>query len=149
MKRWLDRDIKSFVQRIRNAAVTIQAAVRGHLVRHKSPYLNCCMCLAHTICPLESQVGMICRACGAQGPYEDITGPVTDPWNWARSDLVDWTRQGQCHCDECQVEEMERCNGCGKVEEAGSMDSSPGYGFYCSRACGPSGYAKDYGWGCD
>jgi hypothetical protein len=149
MKRWLDRDIKNFIARISGAATKIQAAVRGHQARSKLPFLNCCMCLAHRICPLESQVGMICRECGAQGPYEDITGPVTDPWNWARCDLVDWTRQGQCHCDECQVEEMERCNGCGKWYPEGDMDSCPGYGSYCSRDCGPSGYARDYGWGCD
>ena len=61
MKMWLDRDIRNFINRINNAAVTIQAAVRGHNVRTKSDYLNCCMCLAHTLCPLETVFGMMCR----------------------------------------------------------------------------------------
>jgi hypothetical protein len=101
MDRWIRSDINRFLARIHGAATKIQAAVRGHQTRSSLSYLNCAMCLAHRICPLESQVGMICRDCGAQGPYEDITGPVSDPWNWARSDLIDWTRQGQCECEEC------------------------------------------------
>lgn len=138
MKLWLDRDINRFTNRIRNAVVTIQAAVRGHLVRSKSPFLNCCMCLAHTICPLETDHGMMCRKCAEQGPHEDITGPVADPWNWSRADYVDHS----CYC--CQEEEQ--CTGCGRWFPAGEMDDGAGYGLYCSRACGPSGYAADYRW---
>ena len=141
MKKWIDGDIKRFVARIRNAAVTIQAAVRGHLVRSNSPLLDCCMCLAHTICPLETDQGMMCRACGEQGPYEDIIG-VADPWNWSRADYVDHAANYQfCDCSECcPEEEMERCSGCGRWEPAGDMDHSAGYGRYCSRGCGPAGY---------
>lgn len=165
MKKWIDGDIKRFLHRIRNAAVTIQAAVRGHLVRSKSEYLNCCMCLAHTICPLRTHHGMMCRKCAEQGPYEDTTGPVTDPWNWSRADYVDLTAKYSCTdcgksldlvyvgpwnrarvhpdcwyqrvCREEDHEEMERCQGCGVQEREGSMDYSPGYGYYCSRRCGP------------
>lgn len=138
MKKWLDRDIQSFVSRLRNAVVTIQAAVRGHLVRSRSPFLNCCMCLAHTICPLETDHGRMCRACAEQGPHEDITGPVSDPWNWSRADYVDWNvRNHVCHCEE------EQCVGCGKWYPEGEMDSCPGYGTYCSHACGPAGEERD------
>jgi hypothetical protein len=147
MQAWINRDIKTFLARIHGAATKIQAAVRGYQTRSKLPFLNCCMCLAHRICPLESQVGMICRDCGAQGPYEDITGPVSDPWNWARADLIDWTRQGQCECEECvgyEEEEMEQCRGCGKWYPEGDMDSCSGYGTYCSRMCGPAGEANDW-----
>jgi len=150
MQRWLDRDIKTFVARIHGAATKIQAAVRGHLVRSESPCLNCCMCLAHTICPLETDNGMMCRACADQGPHEEITGPIADPWNWSRAEYKDWTvKKNVCHCDESQEEETEQCDGCGKWYPEGEMDSCPGYGFCCTRDCGPSGYARDHGWGCN
>jgi hypothetical protein len=144
MKRWLDRDIKTFLARIHGAATKIQSAVRGHLARHKSPYLNCCMCLAHTVCPLETDVGMICRKCAEQGPHEDITGPIADPWNWSRAEYKDWT---VCHCNE--EEEEEQCSGCGTWYPEGEMDFAPGYGLHCSRRCGPAGHARDNGWGCN
>jgi hypothetical protein len=86
---WIRRDIKRIVDRVRNAVVTIQAAVRGHQVRTASPYLDCCMCLSHRVCPLKTDAGMMCRECAQQGPYEDITGPVSDGWNWIRADYVD------------------------------------------------------------
>lgn len=146
MQRWLNGDIQRFLARIHGAATTIQAAVRGYQARSRMTFLNCCMCLSHRICPLETQVGMICRECGAQGPHEDITGPVADPWNWARADIVDRSRQGQCHCEDCsgdEEEEMEQCRGCGEWYPEGDMDSCPGYGNYCSRMCGPAGEARD------
>lgn len=90
-KAWIRRDIKRLVNRIRNAVVTIQAAVRGHLVRNKQPFRDCCMCLSHRICPLKTDAGMMCRECARQGPYEDITGPLDDGWNWFRADFVDMT----------------------------------------------------------
>ena len=84
-RNWAIRDVKRQTARIRNAVVTIQAAVRGHQVRTSNPHLNCCMCLSHRISPLETDVGMMCHACAEQGPYEDITGPLSDPWNWCRA----------------------------------------------------------------
>jgi hypothetical protein len=102
-KAWVNRDIKRIVSRIRNAVVTIQAAVRGHQVRTASPYLNCCMCLAHRMCPIQTEVGMMCRECQAQGPYEDITGPVSDGWNWFRAEGVDLTaHKPVSECRECR-----------------------------------------------
>jgi hypothetical protein len=86
---WVSRDIKRHVARFRKAIVTIQAAVRGHLARNAQPFRDCCMCLSHRTCPLKTDVGMMCRACGEQGPYEDITGPVSDGWNWFRAEFVD------------------------------------------------------------
>ena len=131
MQQWLRRDVARFTTRLRNAVVTIQAAVRGHLVRSNSPFLNCCMCLAHTVCPLETDHGMMCRACAEQGPHEDITGPVADPWNWSRADYVDLAAK--------EEEEVDVCRGCGNTDAVGTMDSCPGYGTYCSRKCGPAG----------
>jgi hypothetical protein len=86
---WIRRDIKRLVDRVRNSVVKIQAAVRGHLVRTKQPFRDCCMCLSHRVCPLKTDAGMMCRECARQGPYEDITGPLDDGWNWFRADFVD------------------------------------------------------------
>jgi hypothetical protein len=136
MKSWVERDVKRFVARIHDAAVMIQAAVRGYQARSRMSFLNCCMCMSHRISPLETQVGMMCRACAEQGPHEDLTGPVADPWNWERADYVDWAAQN--------YEEMERCNGCGTWYPEGEMDSCEGYGKYCSRRCGPAGEARSW-----
>ena len=87
-RRWAVRDIKRHAARIRNAIVCIQSAVRGHLVRNRMKFRDCCMCLSHRVCPLKTSVGMMCRACAEQGPYTDITGPVADPWNWFRADYA-------------------------------------------------------------
>ena len=130
MRRWCRQDVKRYVARIRKAVVTIQAAVRGHQERTASPVLNCCMCLAHRICPIQTEVGMMCRECQAQGPYEDITGPVADGWNWFRAEGVDLTIR------------TETCTGCGKVDDLGTMDFFQGYGTYCTRACGPAAYGR-------
>lgn len=56
--------------------------------------------------------------------------------------------QQECNKEECdeEEEEYERCCGCGRWEPVGQMDHAAGYGTYCSRDCGPSGYARDYGW---
>jgi len=97
---WVSRDIKRHVARFRaetlaretlrnNAATVIAAAVRGHQIRSNSPFLNCCMCLAHRICPLQTDVGMMCRGCAEQGPYDEETGPIADPWSEFRADYVD------------------------------------------------------------
>jgi hypothetical protein len=164
-RRWIQSDIKRFVNRIRNAAVTIQAAVRGYQARSKQPFRDCCMCLSHRICPLQTDVGMMCRACAEQGPYDEETGPVADPWSEFRADFVDlapganaeeyWFYCGFCetatkdgagfcdeHCQRCYERGVgkERCAGCGKVEEEGSMDHASGYGYYCTRKCGPAGW---------
>jgi hypothetical protein len=95
-KAWIRRDIKRLVDRVRNAVVTIQAAVRGHLARNKQPFRDCCMCLSHRICPLKTDVGMMCRECRNQGPYVDITGPLDDGWNWFRADYVDLVSYPKC-----------------------------------------------------
>ena len=70
------------------AATRIQALVRGHQVRTSNLFHDCCMCLSHRICPLKTEVGMMCRECAEQGPHDDITG-CEDPWNWFRADYVD------------------------------------------------------------
>lgn len=88
---WVIRDVKRHLARFHGAARCIQAAVRGHQVRSRLAHLNCCMCLAHRICPLRTDVGMMCRECARQGPYTDITGPVADEWNWFRAEYVDMT----------------------------------------------------------
>jgi hypothetical protein len=107
---WIRRDIKRIVDRVRNAVVTIQAAVRGHLARNKQPFRDCCMCLSHRTCPLKTDVGMMCRECQAQGPYEDITGPVADGWNWFRAEGVDLTAHkpvSECRECRCPLEDVQ------------------------------------------
>jgi hypothetical protein len=88
-RRWVQRDIQACLRRFRTAATTIQAAVRGHQVRSKQTFRDCCMCLSHRISPLKTLVGHMCRGCAEQGPYEDTTGPLSDPWDWFRADYVD------------------------------------------------------------
>jgi len=88
-RRWVERDIKACVRKFRGAAMTIQAAVRGHQVRTQLPIRDCCMCLAHRICPLKTDVGFMCRECAAEGPHVERTGPLADPWDWFRADYVD------------------------------------------------------------
>lgn len=97
---WVNRDIKRHVARFRaetlaretrrhDAATVIATAVRGHQVRNKATFRDCCMCLSHRISPLKTDVGMMCRGCAEQGPYEDETGPLSDGWNWFRAEAVD------------------------------------------------------------
>ena len=85
--RRVSRDIKAFVSKIRNAVVTIQSAWRGYAVRRENKHRDCCMCLAHVDCPLRTDVGYMCRACGEDGPHVDLV--ENDPWNWFRGDYVD------------------------------------------------------------
>lgn len=137
MKTWVERDVKRFVARIQNAAVRIQATVRGHLARSKMGFLDCCMCLSHRICPLETDVGRMCRACAEQGPYEDLTGPVADPWNWMRADYVDRASK---------FKECEWCNECGSWLPVEDLKVNSRSGAYYCRACGP--YGEDHGCWC-
>ena len=85
--RWINRDIKAFVARIRNAVVRIQALARGYLVRCHNPHLDCCMCLSHRISPLKTCVGYMCRDCGNAGPFTDVV--EGDGWGWFRAEYVD------------------------------------------------------------
>ena len=87
MRRWVLADIKRVVTRNRNAATLIQKIVRGYQARCRNPHLDCCMCLSHTMCPLKTSKGYMCRDCGNDGPYTDIM--KKDPWNWDRAEFVD------------------------------------------------------------
>ena len=78
-------DARRIAARFNAAVRTCQAAIRGHHVRTTMPVRDCCMCLAHRICPIQTDVGRMCTACAEQGPYEDSTGPLSDPWNWHRA----------------------------------------------------------------
>jgi hypothetical protein len=119
---WIRRDIQRHVARFRaetlvretlwnNAAACIQAAVRGHQVRTASPYLNCCMCLSHRICPLKTDVGMMCRSCAEQGPYDEETGPIADPWSEFRADYVDLAPDAE-NFDPVSVIPYRKCHWC-------------------------------------
>jgi hypothetical protein len=90
MRAWAVRDVKRHVARFNRAILRIQAAVRGHQLRTKLNFRDCCMCLAHRICPLETEVGMMCRECAEDGPHADMTN-CDDPWDWFRADYVDRT----------------------------------------------------------
>lgn len=67
MQRRLNRDIKNFVNKIRNAVVTIQSAVRGHLARNKMKFRDCYLCLSHRTCRKNVILGIYtcpgCRPC--------------------------------------------------------------------------------------
>lgn len=124
---WIRRDIKRLVNRVRNAAVTIQSAARGHLVRSKSPFLNCCMCLSHRVCPLKTDVGMMCRGCAEQGPYVDETGPLSDGWNWFRAEGVDLAPGAKNLCV-YREEDLPKCHWCRAPLDEGQQ-------AYCDRDC--------------
>ncbi len=89
---WFEKDAeveaKQAEEARETAATRIQALVRGHQSRNGSMFRDCCMCLAHRICPLKTDVGMMCRACAEDGPHADLTG-CADPWDWFRSDYTD------------------------------------------------------------
>jgi hypothetical protein len=121
MKAWVTRDIKRHVARFKKAVCSIQSAVRGHQMRTRANYLDCCMCLTHRICPLQTDVGMMCRECAEQGPYEDITG-CDDPWDWFRSDYVDLA-----------IPDPPVCLMCGDNADGG--DVLAGTWQFCSRVC--------------
>ncbi len=84
-KWWRRSDIQRIARRYHAAIRTVQAAIRGHQARMAATHRDCCMCLAHRVSPIRTDVGMMCRECAEQGPYTDITGPVSDPWNWHRA----------------------------------------------------------------
>jgi hypothetical protein len=115
-RRWIARDIKALKRRVYLATTAFQALVRGHQARTKMQFRDCCMCLSHRICPLQTDVGMMCRECAAQGPYDEETGPLADPWSEFRADYVDL-----CRC------------GCGRNAEGGDYVASTGPFF--SRSC--------------
>ena len=126
LDRRVKRDIKTFLAKIRNAATTIQAAVRGHQARSKLPIRDCCMCLSHRICPLKTDAGMMCRGCAEQGPYDEETGPLADPWSEFRADYADLAPiyeedYAACHC------------GCGRDAAGGDYVSNAGPFF--DRSC--------------
>lgn len=82
---------KKAAKKAKKAATLIQAAVRGHQTRSQQDFRDCCLCLTHRICPLKTDVGMMCRECGEQGPHDDILG-LEDPWAWFRADYRDLTK---------------------------------------------------------
>lgn len=101
--RWAMRDVRRIVKKFTRGIVLIQSAWRGYRVRCNNPHLDCCMCLAHRIAPLQTSVGLICRDCYTQGPYTDITGPVADEWSWIRSEAreMNGARPGEKHICKC------------------------------------------------
>ncbi len=158
-REWFRRDIKRLVLRRRKALMCIQSVVRGHLVRNRVEHMDCCMCLSHRVCPLKTDVGMMCRDCAEQGPHEDITGPVADPWNWFRADYTDLAlatdqseeptgpvcticacgpatdQFGAFYCEGC-LDEKQSCRECGDMFIKGT---GPGMGF-CDRECARAGW---------
>lgn len=99
-KRWVERDIRKHVTRITNAIITIQKIVRGYQTRCNNPHLDCCMCLSHTISPLKTAAGYMCRDCAEMGPHEDIF--PEDPMNWHRCDYVDEAPSNHESCAWCR-----------------------------------------------
>lgn len=69
-----------------NAAARIQALWRGHMVRNQTCWRDCCMCLAHHVSPIYTNVGYMCSECSSDGPHSDLIG-MEDPWDWFRSEV--------------------------------------------------------------
>lgn len=115
-----EQDAADANARIYDAAVLIQAAVRGHMARNAQPFRDCCMCLSHRICPLKTDVGMMCRGCAEQGPYTEETGPLADPWSEFRGDYEDMA---------APEPEPEHCRWCMSTLEDGQKD------LFCDRDC--------------
>lgn len=88
-RRWVKRDIAALKRKVYLATTGFQALVRGHQARSRAQFRDCCMCLSHVISPLKTDVGFMCRACAEQGPYDEETGPIADPWSEFRADFVD------------------------------------------------------------
>jgi hypothetical protein len=76
-----------FLTRKERFVVRIQALWRGHSVRQRIPWRDCCMCLAHHISPIKTEVGFMCRECVRDGPYSDLVG-MDDPWDWFRAEAL-------------------------------------------------------------
>lgn len=75
----------AYLMRKEKMVIRIQAAVRGHLARHRLPWRDCCMCLAHHISPIRTDVGFMCNMCFSDGPMTDLIG-MDDPWDWFRGE---------------------------------------------------------------
>ncbi len=67
------------------AATRIQALWRGHMDRNRTPWRDCCMCLAHHVSPIHTDVGYMCSDCSSDGPHSDLIG-MEDPWDWFRGE---------------------------------------------------------------
>jgi hypothetical protein len=99
IKRWINLDIKRIKAEVKASiakknkdkankisATKLQALVRGYQARCKNVHLDCCMCLSHSISPLKTDVGYMCRACAVDGPHVDIVRD--DPWSWYRAEFI-------------------------------------------------------------
>jgi len=67
------------------AATKIQALWRGHMARNSIQWRDCCMCLAHHVSPIRTDVGYMCSQCSSDGPHSDLIG-MEDPWDWFRAE---------------------------------------------------------------
>lgn len=88
----LDMAWYRFLTRKERFVVRIQALWRGYSVRQRIPWRDCCMCLAHHISSIETEVGFMCRECAQDGPHSDLIG-MDDPWDWFRAEaltMVGW-----------------------------------------------------------
>ena len=79
-KAWVE-----YTTRKARMATRIQALWRGHAVRQRMVWRDCCMCLAHHVSPIKTEVGFMCRKCSEDGPYVDLIG-MDDPWEWFRAE---------------------------------------------------------------
>jgi hypothetical protein len=48
------------------AAISIQAAIRGHMTRNQQPFRDCYLCFSHRTSPYSLQNEMICRPCAIE-----------------------------------------------------------------------------------
>lgn len=74
-----------YLVRKEKKVVLIQALWRGHSARKQMVWKDCCMCLAHRISPIKTDVGFMCKECSRDGPFADLIG-MDDPWEWHRAE---------------------------------------------------------------
>lgn len=79
-KAWND-----YLARREMKVVKIQALWRGHSARNKILWRDCCMCLAHHVSPIKTEIGFMCQKCSDDGPHCDLIG-MEDPWDWYRAE---------------------------------------------------------------
>jgi len=81
----LRRAFEEYYIRQDESATLIQALWRGHQVRKECVWRDCCMCLAHHVSPIKTDVGYMCKKCREDGPHTDLIG-MEDPWDWFRAE---------------------------------------------------------------
>lgn len=69
------------------AVMKIQALVRGHLVRSRAQFRDCCMCLKHCVSPVKTDIGMVCRQCAVEDQHDWLDMEPVPQCHWCLAPL--------------------------------------------------------------